>query len=287
MRSKIFMPGDRPERFDAMVATGADVICLDLEDTVTPSNKDKARTEVAALLAGMPAAQRERIIVRVNGLDSGRCEQDLAAVVAAGARHVNMPKPESGEQVEDFCALLLRAEQAAGAGRTSLLVNIESPRGVRLAHEIAGASDRVDALQIGYADLLEPYGIGRRSVAALAHIRMAVRLAAAEARIDAYDGVFAHLDDAGFFREECEAARDMGFRGKSCFDAAQAAIANEIFTPSATAVAQARRIVEAAKTRFASGEGIFELDGRIVDEPFVIGARRLLQAAAALDGRKA
>ena len=284
MRSKLFMPGDKPERFEAALASGADVVSIDLEDTVTPANKPTARSRVAQLLATIDAGARARVLIRVNSVESGLVQQDLDALLGQGVSLFNLPKPESADDVRLVAAHLDRLERERGlaAGSTQLMVNLESPRGLRRAHEIASASARVVALQVGYADLLEPYGIDREFEPAIDHIRVAARLVAAELGIPVYDGVYAGLNNDAFFQQEAVRALRLGFAGKSCFNAAQVAIANATFQPSAELIAHAQRIVDTAADAFAKGDGIYVLDGRIVDEPFVIGARQVLARAKAV-----
>lgn len=278
------MPGDKPERFEAALASGADVISIDLEDTVTPVNKQVARSRVIELLAGIDAGARARVLVRVNSVDSGLANDDFDALLGKGVSLFNLPKPESADDVKAVASHLDRLERERGlpAGSTQLMINIESPRGLRRAHEIASASERVVALQVGYADLLEPYCIDREFEPAIDHIRMAARLVAAELGIPVYDGVYAGLNNDAFFQQEAVRALRLGFAGKSCFNAAQVAIANATFQPSAEQIAKAQRIVDTASEFFAKGDGIYVLDGRIVDEPFVIGARQILARAKAV-----
>lgn len=280
MYSKIFMPGDKPELLEQMVATGAHWICLDLEDTVTPTRKTMARESVCTLLAAMNPVQRARVIVRVNGLDSGMIDADLRTAISAGNVLINVPKLESVDEVHELDRLLTDIEKDIGQqSPTRLLLNVESPKGLRNAYAIASASPRATGLQIGYADLLEPYGIARKNPDFIGHVQASVRLAAIEAGIEAYDGVFADLTDDEFFAQECMAARRLNFAGKSCFNASQVAIVNHIFAPTAEEIQKAQRIVDAAATQFAQGVGLFELDGRIVDQPFVMGAQQLLKRA--------
>ena len=175
----------------------------------------------------------------------------------------------------------------SGAGHVRLLVNIETPRGLRRAAGLAAAHPRVAGLQIGYADLLEPTGIDRTDQAALAHIRVAVRLAAAEAGLPAYDGAYAAVSDPDGYRAECEAARRHGFAGKSCIHPSQVAIANAAFLPTAAEVAWARRILAAAAEAEARGLGAVLVDGSMVDPPFLARARATLALADGQAGTEA
>ena len=169
--------------------------------------------------------------------------------------------------------------RTAGAARARILVNIETPKALRKAAELAAAHPRVAALQVGYADLLEPFGIDRSDQAALAHIRMAVRLAAAEAGVAAYDGAYAVVKDPDGYRAECVAARRQGYAGKSCIHPSQIAIANAAFMPTPAEIERARRILAAAAEAEAKGIGAFLVDGQMVDAPFLAGARAIVALA--------
>ena len=134
-------------------------------------------------------------------------------------------------------------------------------------------------LQIGYADLLEPCGIARSDSAALAYVRLAVRLAAAEAGVAAYDGAFAAVKDVEGYRAECRAAKQHGFAGKSCIHPSQIAVANEIFMPDAGEIAWARKVVAAAAEADARGIGAYLVEGHMIDKPFVERARAVVELA--------
>jgi len=272
MRSKLFVPGTRPELFEKAEKSAADSLSFDLEDSVTQDRKDEARDNLKRHLAAR-AANGKVVLVRVNAADSPHFAADVAAM--AGADIINLPMAEEPGQVKALAALLAKA----GAARTGILVNIETPKAVIRAAELAGADERVVGLQIGYADLLEPYGIARRDEGALNHIRMSVRLAAASANVAAYDGAFAAVNDPEAYRAECIAARRQGFAGKSCIHPSQIVIANECFRPSEAEIARAKRVVAAAEEAERKGVGAILLDGQMVDRPFLIGARAILAAA--------
>ena len=302
MRSKLFVPGSRPELFAKAAASAADALSFDLEDAVAADRKAEAREAVAAFLrahangdsllvahhkGSLRAAHGKTIVVRANGLKSGLFEADLQAIALPGLDILNLPMVESGEDIREAARILARLEAAAGIPRPiGILANIETPKALRLAAEIATASPRVAGLQIGYADLLEPFGIGRANAGALDHVRMTVRFAAAEAGIAAYDGAFAGIADPQRFREECEQARDLGFAGKSCIHPSQIAMANECFTPPPAEVEKARRILTAAADAAAKGVGAFVVDGGMVDAPFIVRARNIVALAERCDAAR-
>jgi citrate lyase subunit beta / citryl-CoA lyase len=280
MRSKLFVPGSRPELFAKAAASAADALSFDLEDAVASDRKAEARAEVATWLRGRPRADGKVIVVRVNGLSSGLVEDDLQAIVGPGLDVLNLPMVESGDEVREAAKILADLEKAAGIESSiGILANVETPKGLRMAAEIASACPRVVGLQVGYADLFEPFGINRFDLHALNHVRMAVRLAAAEGRVPAYDGAFAVVTDPDRFRTECEAARDLGFSGKSCIHPSQVPIANACFMPRPAEVERARRILDAARDAADRGMGAFVVDGQMIDEPFLISARAVVALA--------
>ena len=169
---------------------------------------------------------------------------------------INLPKPESAEDVRAAAAALARVEAERGLGRPiGILANIESPRGLRLAVEIARAHPRVVGLQLGLGDLFEPFGIDRADARAVHAMQLAVRVASAEAGIWTCDTVFGTVTDPGGYTREAEAARGLGYIGKSCIHPTQVPLANAVFRPSDAEIAAALRVVEAARGAERNGSG--------------------------------
>lgn len=284
MRSKLFVPGSRPELFEKAYLTAADAISFDLEDAVAADRKADARRFVAESLGRPRGGPHKTIIVRVNGFDSAHFEADLEAVAREGLDVVNLPKIESAGQVRRVSERLAEIEKARGLGRPiGILANIETPRGVRLAAEIASADPRIVGLQIGFGDLFEPYGIVRHNRNAVDAIRLAVRLAAAEAGLPAYDSAYVGVDDPEAFQDEARQARELGLAGKSCIHPRQIPLANAVFSPTPGEIEKARKIVAAANEMLPRGVGAFILEGVMIDEPFIVQARAVL-AAVERDG---
>ena len=284
MRSKLFVPASRSEFFDKALASEADALSFDLEDAVQESRKVEARGTLRAFLAKSPPRPRGKVvIVRVNGLRTPHFEADVAAVACPGVDMINLPKPESAEDVRAAAAVLARSEIGRGiAPPIGILANIESPRGVRLALEIASAHPRVVGLQLGLGDLFEPFGIDRADARAVYSMQLAVRLAAAEAGVWACDTVYGAVKDPDGYTREAEAARRLGFIGKSCIHPSQVPLANAVFRPSDAEIAAALRVVEAARGAEANGVGAYLVDGRMIDVPFVTRAEAILGAARRL-----
>ena len=285
MRSKLFVPASRPELFAKALAGDADAISFDLEDAVQESRKAEARRNLKTFLRqSSPRPGGKIVIVRVNGLTTPHFEADLAAVVGPVVDMINLPKPESADDVRAAAAALAGCERANDVERPiGILPNIESPRGLRLAAEIAGAHPRVVGLQLGLGDLFEPFGIDRADAHAVHTMQLAVRLAAAEAGLWACDTVYGTVNDPDGYTREATAARRLGYAGKSCIHPSQVPLANAVFRPTDGEIAAARRVIEAARGAEASGVGAFLVDGRMIDVPFIRRAEAILSAARRLD----
>ncbi len=281
MRSKLFVPGHRPELFVKALASEADAICLDLEDAVAKDRKLDARRHVRDFLSSNVKTDKE-LMVRANAVRSPYFADDLADAICSGIVMLVLPKVEDPSEVEDAASALSAIEKERNLQRPiKILATIESARGLRLAEAIAKADPRVAGLQLGLADLLEPLGINRGDKIATHQVRLQLRFAAGEAEIPCFDGAFPHFADAEGFTGEAVAARSLGFAGKSCIHPGQIAIANRVFSPTPEEVEFSLRIVEAAR----AGAGAFALDGRMIDEPYVRRAESIVRFAKDIDLR--
>ncbi|OZI38692.1 CoA ester lyase [Bordetella genomosp. 10] len=284
MRSKLFVPGSRPELFPKALASEADGLSFDLEDSVSESRKDEARQELGRLLASDAAAGSGKVLIaRVNAQDTPHFHADVQAVVRPGLQLLNVPKVDSVEQVVAAADAVIRAERANGVAEpVRLLLNIESPRGLRVAAELAAAHERVAGLQLGLGDLFEPLNIARRDPEAVRLAMFQLRLAAGEAGVFAYDSAFADIKDQDGYLAEAAMARRLGFLGKSCIHPSQVALANQAFRPSDEEIAHAQRVVEAAADARARGVGAYVVDGKMIDGPFVRRAEAVVALARRL-----
>lgn len=288
MRSKLFVPGSRPELFDKALKSAADGLSFDLEDAVAESKKGAARITLSAWMATEAVCKSQKtIIVRVNGMDTPHFEEDIAHVVRAGLNIINIPKPESPEAIKQAVAIIERAEQANGINLDGnhpirLLLNIETAQALRTAYDLASAHPRVAGLQLGLADLFEPIAISRAESFAVKYAMMQVKLAAAEAGVEAYDAAFADILNTEGFHAEAGFAARLGYAGKSCIHPSQVAMANEAFRPSAESIAHALRVIEAAKEADAQGIGAYVVDGKMIDPPFFKSALALVESAKRL-----
>lgn len=283
MRSKLFVPASRAELFAKAMASAADAVSFDLEDAVEARRKPEARAALSAFLDNLAPGHGKLIVVRVNAADTDYLVDDLAAIVRPGVDMVNLPMVESADTVRGVVAQIERIEAENDVERPlGLLVNIESPRGVRMAAEIASAHSRVAGLQLGFGDLFSPLGIAQDEATAKQHVRVTVRLAAGEAGVSAYDGAYVRIDDPDGYTREARAAQQLGFSGKSCIHPTQIALANVVFRPSAADIDHALRVVEASRDSLGRGVGAFVVDGRLVDGPFITRAENVVALARRL-----
>lgn len=281
MRSKLFVPGSRPELFTKALAGDADALSFDLEDAVAEESKPQARVALSGFLVGDAIARSSKtIIVRTNATTSAHFEADLDAVVRPRVDLINLPKIESPGALLAAIVMIEHFEREHGITRPiGLLVNVETPQALGDAAAIAAAHPRVAALQLGLGDLFEAHCIDRADPRNVHAAMFSLRLAAAQAGVMAMDGAFAALDDEGGYRAEAQMARQLGFVGKTCVHPRQVALANGIFSPTEAELERAQRIVDASRVAANQKLGVFVVDGKMVDLPFLKRAQAMLTAA--------
>jgi citrate lyase subunit beta/citryl-CoA lyase len=283
MRSKLFVPGSRPELFEKALKGEADALSFDLEDAVDESRKGEARRELAKFLRSLPPNTGKTIIVRVNGLETPHFEEDIEAIVGPGLDLVNVPKPEGPDDIREAAVVIGSAERKANVhAPIGILANIESPRAYRLAADIATADPRVKGLQVGWGDLIEPLNMDRYNPPVIEAMLTWIRIAAGEAGIFAYDGAYANIKDPEGYRREAEMSRRLGYLGKSAIHPTQVPIANEVYRPTDAEIAHSLRVVEAAADAKAKGIGAFTVNGKMIDGPFIRRAEEVLSLARRL-----
>jgi citrate lyase subunit beta/citryl-CoA lyase len=280
-RSLLFVPGSTPERIAKAIATAADGVILDLEDAVAPAEKARAREWVVAALRRADFRGKERI-VRINPLEGPYGEEDVAAVVPAGPDALLLPKASTPEQVVTLDEVVSRREQAAGLerGHVRFHLIIETVAGIFAAPALARTSPRNAALFYGAGDLsretrsrLTP---GRASeLYALSHIVLAAR----SAGLDALDAPYFDLADEAGLEAHTRLAAELGYDGKAVIHPKQIEAVNRVFTPSAEAIDQARRVLAAYAEAEAAGSGALALDGQFIDAVHVAMARETLARA--------
>jgi citrate lyase subunit beta/citryl-CoA lyase len=281
IRSLLFVPGARPDRFEKAMQAGADAVVFDLEDGVEPSQKIRARGLIAEFLS-RPATSRALRFVRFNAVlsDLGRADAEFFQGVE-GYDGVLLPKVDASGMLEQAARAL--AGHAGVRSAPPLLPLLESPRAILRAAEIAAADAPVAALLFGAEDLTAELGVPRTiDGEELVVARGVVVLAAAAVGAEPIDAVFTNLDDLEALRRDAERARAAGFRGKMAVHPKQVAVINEVFTPSPADVDRAQRVVEAFERALAAGEGVTRMGDQMIELPVVERARRTLAIAAAV-----
>lgn len=265
-RSFLFVPGNRPERFAKALASGADAVIVDLEDAVQLDAKDAARDALLVAWSGLDAAERARLLVRVNPAGTPWHAADLAAVASlTGLGALMLPKAENPQQVE----------QAFRSSSARVLPLIESAEGVGQMDAIARAEGTL-RLGLGHIDLQADLGLRcGPDEAELAPVRLAMVVASRRAGLPApVDGVTTATQDTEVLAADAQRSRRFGFGAKLCIHPAQVSGVHQALAPTEAECDWARRVLAA---EVAAGGGAFSVDGKMVDPPVLLLARSLLR----------
>jgi citrate lyase subunit beta/citryl-CoA lyase len=279
-RSLLFVPGDDPRKLERSEATDADTLIFDLEDSVAPEWKERARARVAGRLAS--SGNERDYVVRVNGSETPQFERDVSEMVECGVRSLMLPKCRPASLGRARCWLAM-VEQRLGleAGCIRLLGLVETAAGIVNLPRLLNEPARLDALCFGNADFSLDMGLAESdlSTGVVYHARCSLSIAAAATGVAAIDGVCLSVHDTDAFEAEARTAANLGFSGKLCIHPDQVPVANDVFTPTTEQTAYARRVVEAGRRQSRSGRDVFSLDGKMVDAPVVKLQQRLLARA--------
>ena len=283
----MFVPGNNPAMMQDAFIYSPDSIMLDLEDSVTMSEKDAARLLVYNALKTIDYGQTE-MVVRINPLNTPYGKKDVEAMVKAGVQVIRMPKTETADEVREVEAEILKWEEELGCvGRTKIMAAIESALGIVNAYPIAVASKRMMGIALGAEDYCANLKTQRTSGdnpnfgLELLLARQTIVVAARAAGIDALDTVYSNLDDMETFRHEVELIKTLGFDGKSIINPRQIEIVNEVFAPKQKDIEKALKIIAAIKEAEQKGSGVIAVNGKMVDRPVVIRAERTINLAIA------
>ena len=279
-RSMLFIPGNTPNLVVNSPYLGADAIIFDLEDAVSPGEKDAARILVRNTLRYLDLGGRETI-VRINAIDTDYWQKDVEEMVAQGPDLLMLPKSSRPEDVRTVDEAITRAEERVGARhRIRLMPLIETALGVENAYAIATASPRVAALFLGAEDLTADLRCQRtKEGREIEYARTRLVTAARAADIDVYDTPFTDVnDDEGAWRD-AETARALGFTGKASISPRHIQAINTVFSPSQAEVDYAWEVMEAIRMAKEQGRGAIALRGKMIDAPIVARARRTLEMA--------
>ena len=283
-RSMLFLPGNTPNMIINGDSLGADSIILDLEDAVSPDEKDAARLLVRSAIERMGFAGVE-ITVRINSIDTAYWQDDLEAIVPLKPDLIMPPKASSAEDMRTLDAYIAKVEQKAGipVGTVKLIPLIETALGVERAFEIASACPRVTALFLGGEDLTADLRCKRTKAGnEIDYARKRLVCAARAAGVDVYDTPFTDVNDDEGIIVDAEYAKSLGFTGKSAIAPRHVRTINEVFSPTLADIEYAKLVFEAIRIGKLQGKGAVSLRGKMIDKPIVERARQTLEAAKQL-----
>jgi malyl-CoA/(S)-citramalyl-CoA lyase len=311
-RCQLFAPGSRPALFEKAAASAADVINLDLEDSVAPDDKVAARANV---IRGINEVDwgRKTLSVRINGLDTPYWVRDVVDVMEQTDGRLDLimiPKAGNAKDVYAVDAMVSAIEAQKGAAkRIGLEVIIETAAGLAHVEEIAAASPRMQAMSLGPADFAAFMGMqttaiggtqanyymiedpredgGPRAVSypdPWHHVTVAIVAACRTHGVLPVDGPFGDFSDPEGFRAQALRSATLGMVGKWAIHPSQVAMANEVFTPSENAVARARRVLDAMEDAKRSGQGAVALDGKLIDLASIRQAQVIVRMAELIAG---
>ncbi len=278
-RSVLYMPGANERALDKAKGLAADALILDLEDAVAPDAKDEARQRVCAAATSGEYGRRE-IAIRANGIGTRWHDADVAAISEAGPDAIVVPKIDS---VADVRAVEASLERGGAPDRTMIWAMVETPIAMLHAEEIAGCSERLAVLVMGTNDLAKELRAshvpGRQPL--LTGLGLCLLAARATGKV-ILDGVYNDIGNAEGFLAECRQGQQLGFDGKTLIHPSQLEPCNEVFAPSADAVASAREIIAAFEEAERDGRGVVTVNGRMIENLHVDEARRTLAQADAI-----
>ena len=271
-RSFIFTPGTRPELVSKAIDSGADIVCLELEDGVAPQDKQNARNNVVSLFETGYKSETVELVVRINSLRSKYGLEDLNAFLEMEAPPpaIMLPKVNCAEEIKVVDDLLSERDL-----ETRLHIIIETNLGLEASIDIAQASPRIDALFFGGVDMAADLRCSG-NWNSLLFARSKVVHAAATGKIDSLDVPFLDLSDEDGLREQAVLAKDLGFTGKGSIHPKQIPVINEIFTPSTSEIEYAEKVVKAFN---ATDSGLVLVDGKLIEKPVLREMKRKLSIA--------
>jgi len=305
-RCQLFGPGSRPALFEKMASSAADVINLDLEDSVAPSDKDTARANIIGAINDIDWGNKT-LSVRINGLDTPYWYRDVVDLLEqAGDRldQIMIPKVGCAADVYAVDALVTAIETAKGRSKPiAFEVIIESAAGIAHVEEIAASSPRLEAMSLGAADFAASMGMQTTGIGGtqenyyMLHdgvkhwsdpwhwAQTAIVAACRTHGVLPVDGPFGDFSDDDGFRAQARRSATLGMVGKWAIHPKQIAVANEVFTPSEEAVAEAREILTAMETAKANGEGATVYKGRLVDIASIKQAEVIVRQSEMISAR--
>ena len=283
-RSMLFLPGNNPNMLINGNCLGADAIIFDLEDAVSPAEKDAARVLVRNTLRYMDFTGCETI-VRINSIDTPYWQKDLDTILPWKPNMILLPKTASAADALAADAYMTELEKQLGMepNTVALMPLIETALGVENAFAIATSTKRVRALFLGAEDLTADLQCKRtKEGKEIFYARTRLVMAARAAGVDVYDTPFTDVNDDVGIREDAEFAKNLGFSGKASISPRHVEVINEVFSPTQADIEYADEVIDAIELAKKQGKGAISLRGKMIDAPIVTRAQRTIDMAVAL-----
>jgi len=283
-RSMLFLPGNNPNMLINGNCLGADAVIFDLEDAVSPQEKDAARILVRNTMKYMDFNGCE-IIVRINSVDTDYWKQDLETIIPEKPSLILLPKACTAEDVVVADKYIAQVEEKNGMekGTVGLMPLIETALGVENSYLIASCSSRVKALFLGAEDLTADLQCKRtKEGREIEYARGRLVVAARAAGVDVYDTPFTDVNDDEGAAEDAKVAKALGFTGKASISPRHIEGINEVFSPTKAEIDYAYEVMEAINMAKQMGKGAISLYGKMIDAPIVARAQRTISMAEAL-----
>lgn len=283
-RSMLFLPGNNPNMLINGNCLGADGVIFDLEDAVSPDEKDAARILVRNTMRYMDFRGCE-IIVRINAIDTPYWKKDIDAILPYVPSLILLPKTSGAADVLEADAYITEAEEKLGLekGTVGLMPLIETALGVENAFAIASATKRVKALFLGAEDLTADLQCKRtKEGREIEYARTRLVMAARAAGIDVYDTPFTDVNDDEGIEVDATLAKGLGFSGKAAISPRHVEVINRVFSPTLAEIDYAYEVMEAIALAKKQGKGAIALRGKMIDAPIVMRAQRTIAMAEAL-----
>ena len=283
-RSMLFIPGNTPNLLINGNFLGSDAVIFDLEDAVSPAEKDSARILVRNTMKYLDFRGCETI-VRINSIDTDYWKKDLDLVMTQKPNLIMLPKTNTAADVQEADSYMAEVEQRLGLAKNTvqLMPLIETALGVENAFAIATASDRVTAMFLGAEDLTADLRCKRtKGGREIEYARGRMVMAARAACVDVYDTPFTDVNDDEGIRTDAEYAKALGFTGKAAISPRHVEVINEVFSPSQADIDYAYEVMDAIRMAKEQGKGAIALRGKMIDAPIVARAKRTIEMAEAL-----
>ena len=287
-RSMLFLPGNNPNMLINGNCLGSDAVIFDLEDAVSPAEKDAARILVRNTMRYMDFRGCE-IIVRINSIDTPYWKQDLDAIMPEKPALILLPKTGTAQDALEADAYMTEVEEKLGfaPNTVGLMPLIETAMGVENAFAIASSTKRIQALFLGAEDLTADLQCKRtKEGKEIEYARTRLVVAARAAGVDVYDTPFTDVNDDEGIVKDAQYAKALGFTGKSSISPRHVEVINSVFSPTQKDVDYAYEVMEAIALAKAQGKGAIALHGKMIDAPIVTRAQRTIDMAEALGMRR-